>query len=167
MLIGCNVTAGMAVVSGATCAHRYVCIPPLSSWLPLHSQLCASSGLFQETEHCGDSFHVVEELWEVSGAAIGGEVPVACSGIVWAFEQYVLHCLGRFAAVAGDLLRYMLGVEALCIGPYKSMACDQSVERTGHCACELSWFLPCTEGGVCFAIWRSGEGSSICERGSW
>ena len=112
------------VVSGATRTLRCVCVPPLSSRLPLHPRLCAGSGLFQETERCGDSFRVVEELWEVSGAAIGGEVPVARSGIVRAFEQYVLHCLDRFAAVAGDLLQCMLGVEVLCIGPYKSMACD-------------------------------------------
>jgi hypothetical protein len=56
-------------------------------------------------KHHGDSLRVIEWLWEVSEAAASSEVSAAGSIMCWAFKQYVLYYLYRFAALAGDLIR--------------------------------------------------------------
>ena len=127
VVVGCR---GMVVVVVIVCPLRDLCYGcvcgffPLSSRLPLHPWPCAGSSLFQETQ-CGcDSFCVIEELCEVSGAAISSEVLVARGGIIGEFEQQVLNCLYRFPTWACDLFRCVLVVEALGICSYKGMSCN-------------------------------------------
>ena len=57
---------------------------------------------------CGNKlFHVVEVLWESSGAAIGSEVRVVHSSVVGAFKQNVLDHLDWLTTRAADLFQCM------------------------------------------------------------
>jgi len=65
----------------------------LSSRFPASPWLGTGASLFQKPEHIEDALGMVEELVENSGAAIGGQMPAARSGMEGAVHKDMLDGL--------------------------------------------------------------------------